>query len=68
MIYRWIHEKRGVIVGVILESDETWTTIRMAGNQVHETLSMHPHVSDGQLLKVRTKFLTENPPYPEETP
>jgi len=68
MIQRWHHKTRGVIVGEVIAVEGPFTRIRFAGNQVHDTWSMHPIVPDGTILALRTNHLTEDPPYPEETP
>lgn len=58
---KWMHSRKGLIIGDIVKTDDTWTWIKLSGE--HE-----PHMSarsnqgtvwpDGETVQVRTSLLT----------
>lgn len=47
----WKHVRKGRIRGRVVRTDETWTDIRLEGD--------HYWGVDGEVVTVRTSFLTE---------
>jgi hypothetical protein len=63
-VRKWLHSRKGPIRGVVVREDDTWTHIRLVGDQrlryfsVARTLEGH---EDGEIITARTSFLTEVP-------
>lgn len=57
MSERYLHDRKGVIVGDIVRQDDTWTHIRLAGDQRLRYMSEANRGRidcDGDILTVRT--------------
>ena len=60
---KWIHSRKGLIDGELIEDDGTWTRIKATGDQ--NLRSARPggvlEYFDGETITVRTSYLTALP-------
>lgn len=55
----WRHSRKGLISGVVVKQDETWTTIRLVDEHRFVPAGYGVDVEGGEELTFRTDFATE---------